>query len=150
MTRCRPRSFEVMGTPIFDIVMLSENDRQFVERQIESGGELARRVPVQAKRIKIETDFRAFSNLCVARFEWPSHRVRNFSGGLLYGLKKSNSSDSELSDTLELIPYHTTKPNGLGMGLCISRSIVEQHHGTMNMPQLISKGMLTTIRIPLS
>ena len=47
-------------------------------------------------------------------------------------------------------PYHTTKPNGLGMGLCISRSIVEQHHGTMNMTQMIPKGMLTTIRMPLS
>jgi PAS domain S-box-containing protein len=54
--------------------------------------------------------------------------------------------NSEIADLFK--PYHTTKPGGLGMGLCISRSIIEQHQGSMNMTQMIPNGMLTTIRIP--
>jgi PAS domain S-box-containing protein len=55
-------------------------------------------------------------------------------------------TNSEIADLFK--PYHTTKPGGLGMGLSISRSIIEQHHGSMNMTQMIPNGMLTTIRIP--
>jgi two-component system sensor histidine kinase TtrS len=47
-------------------------------------------------------------------------------------------------------PYQTSKPNGLGMGLCISRSIIEQHNGTMTMYQLIPNGMRTVLRLPLN
>lgn len=55
-------------------------------------------------------------------------------------------ASSEIADLFK--PYHTTKPGGLGMGLCISRSIIEQHQGSMTMAQMIPNGMLTTIRIP--
>ncbi|XZE19550.1 ATP-binding protein [Pirellulaceae bacterium SH449] len=55
-------------------------------------------------------------------------------------------ANSEIADLFK--PYHTTKPGGLGMGLCISRSIIEQHQRSMNMTQMIPNGMLTTIRIP--
>ncbi len=47
-------------------------------------------------------------------------------------------------------PYSTSKPNGLGMGLCISRSIIEQHHGNMIMSRNTPNGMITMIRIPIS
>lgn len=47
-------------------------------------------------------------------------------------------------------PYHTTKVNGLGMGLCISRSIMEQHHGKLIMEPSLTNGMLTIISIPIS
>lgn len=47
-------------------------------------------------------------------------------------------------------PYQTSKPNGLGMGLCISRSIVEQHNGTMTMSQVIPNGMRTVLRLPIN
>jgi PAS domain S-box-containing protein len=47
-------------------------------------------------------------------------------------------------------PYHTTKANGLGMGLCISRSIMEQHHGKLIMEPSVPNGMLTIVSLPIS
>lgn len=47
-------------------------------------------------------------------------------------------------------PYHTTKANGLGMGLCISRSIMEQHHGKLVMEPSVPNGMLTVVSLPIS
>ena len=46
-------------------------------------------------------------------------------------------------------PYHTSKTNGLGMGLCISQTIIEQHQGTIVMSPIVPNGMLTTICIPV-
>jgi len=48
-----------------------------------------------------------------------------------------------------LTPYYSTKPEGLGMGLCISRSIIEQHSGTLTMTQLSPCGMLGSILLPI-
>lgn len=48
-----------------------------------------------------------------------------------------------------LTPYYSTKPEGLGMGLCISRSIIEQHRGTLTMTQLAPNGMLGSVLLPI-
>lgn len=48
-----------------------------------------------------------------------------------------------------LTPYYSTKPEGLGMGLCISRSIIEQHRGTLTMTQLAPSGMLGSVLLPI-
>jgi PAS domain S-box-containing protein len=57
-------------------------------------------------------------------------------------------SDAEFAKLFQ--PYHSTKPNGLGMGLCISQSIVEQHGGTVEMVRQYPHGMRTTVCIPRS
>ncbi len=44
----------------------------------------------------------------------------------------------------------TTYIHGLGLGLFISRQIVEQHGGTLNLVSEIGKGSTFTIRLPLS
>ncbi|MEZ9641363.1 ATP-binding protein [Vibrio cyclitrophicus] len=54
-------------------------------------------------------------------------------------------------DKLEQLfdPFFTTKPEGLGLGLSISKRIIEAYHGTINAVQLEPSGMVFSLNIPL-
>jgi PAS domain S-box-containing protein len=47
-------------------------------------------------------------------------------------------------------PYFTTKPDGLGMGLSISRSIIEAHGGSMWAEPNEPRGMIFVFRLPVT
>ena len=55
------------------------------------------------------------------------------------------------SDKLEQLfdPFFTTKPEGLGLGLSISKRIIEAYHGTISATQLEPSGMVFSLNIPL-
>ena len=46
-------------------------------------------------------------------------------------------------------PFHSTKVDGLGMGLAISKSIVENHGGELKLASSGSDGSRFTFRIPV-
>lgn len=48
-----------------------------------------------------------------------------------------------------LRPFYTTKTNGTGMGLSISRSIIEAHHGVLHFNSEPGKGSIFYLTIPL-
>ena len=54
-------------------------------------------------------------------------------------------------DKLEQLfdPFFITKPEGLGLGLSISKRIIEAYHGTINAAQLEPSGMVFSLNIPL-
>lgn len=46
--------------------------------------------------------------------------------------------------------YKTTKKNGLGVGLWLSKTIIDKHHGTIHASNSSAGGAVFTFRIPLS
>ena len=80
--------------------------------------------------------------------------------------ENANSSDSDKWVCLEVIdtgqgiqrdqlgklfrPFHTTKSNGNGLGLAITRKIIAAHGGTIEVQSELGRGTKFTIRLPVS
>lgn len=46
--------------------------------------------------------------------------------------------------------FYTTKKNGTGLGVCLSREIVERHNGTINYFSKLKKGTTVSITLPVA
>jgi two-component system sensor histidine kinase PilS (NtrC family) len=54
----------------------------------------------------------------------------------------------EIRDKI-FIPFFSTRENSTGLGMGIVKQLVEQHHGTLNIPQLGGAGCVVEICLPL-
>jgi len=46
-------------------------------------------------------------------------------------------------------PFFTTKEKGIGLGLSVTRSLVEGHRGTINVESHVGQGTTFTVRLPV-
>ncbi|WP_102261379.1 ATP-binding protein [Mesobacillus jeotgali] len=56
------------------------------------------------------------------------------------------------SDKLQKLgePFYTTKENGNGLGLMVTKKIIEEHNGQLNINSELNKGTTVEVRLPLS
>ncbi len=83
------------------------------------------------------------------RFIWVQSRDTNKSGDVLVAVSDSGTGfDSEVDRVFT--PFFTTKPTGMGMGLSISRSLVEGHGGRLWAEPNSPHGAVFSFTLPVS
>lgn len=111
-------------------------------------------VQIMAHRLQL---FRAISNVVVNALEAVQDntghvKVRYRRDGDSAVITVEDNGCGIASEKLEHVfdPYFTTKQGtGTGLGLFISKSVVEDLHGSIQMKSSVNKGALVTIRLPL-
>ena len=115
-----------LPTPAGDLVQL----QQVLVNLVLNGLEAMASVPVEQRRILIRTERTA-----------DALRVTVADSGLGLG-------DKPLDDLFEL--FHTTKADGMGLGLPIARSIVEAHGGRLRASNNPTGGATFSFTLPLA
>lgn len=156
----RKDSPEPESLDINDIVtgVLDIMNSEMLIRGISIRTELATDLPeVQGDQVQLE---QVFINLII-NAEHAMHSVQENQRSLLIKTSKGASGDIVVyvqdtgpgidEDMLERIfdPFHTTKVGGIGMGLSISRSLVEANHGKIWAENVFEGGARFYVTLPI-
>ena len=57
--------------------------------------------------------------------------------------------DDEILNKL-FIPFNTTKEKGTGLGVCLSKEIIEAHKGKITYNSILNKGTIVKIVLPIN
>jgi signal transduction histidine kinase len=111
--------------------------------------------PVKADSVRLEQVLiNLIKNSVEAMQSLPTHeRFINVATRLHAGQVQISIKDCGPAITPEAFskltqPFYTTKPDGLGMGLWVSRAIVAQHGGHLDLQRVAPQGLESLIRLP--
>ena len=123
-------------------------DEQRVEVTVESDGTA---VAVQGDRERLKS---CLSNIAINALQaMPgggclSARVGSSNGQVVIDIKDSGVGISEEGLGKVFEPYYSTKKSGFGLGLAVTKTIIEQHMGTIEVESDSGHGTRFTVRLP--
>jgi len=122
-----------------------------VTTQVDSGAGQVCGDPVQLLQVLLNLTINAFEAMTAVRSNARHlviHTGRDGNGDILVGVRDSGPGfPSGIAEKL-FEPFFSTKADGTGMGLAISRSIIEAQGGTLSGENCDGGGACFTIRLP--
>lgn len=145
-----------LGNVIGDVVLLAHSDAILhnirVLREIDSGLPTVRGDRVQLQQVMLNLLLNAFDAMddCPANEREIKVRAQRDGAGMVTVAVRDKGTGLS-RDKLDKIfqPFYTTKPDGLGMGLSICRSIVEAHGGRLWAENNPDRGATLCFTVPV-
>jgi signal transduction histidine kinase len=108
--------------------------------------------PVQLQQVILNLIINAIDAISEAGMKEREVSVTTALSGPSAEIRVADSGPGIAAGDLQSVfnPFFTTKPQGMGMGLAIVRTIVEAHRGKISAENKSSGGALFTIRLPVA
>ena len=74
--------------------------------------------------------------------------TRSVTNGVQISVADNGPGIQAREETNIFDPFQTTKPEGIGLGLAISKSIVDRHHGELTYDAETTQGATFTVSLP--
>ena len=155
LTRKRVRPFVNLDVNLSIIQVMDLHGEEMKKKQIIVEDHLDSTIPTILG--DSETLYRAFSNVVInsiqampngGKLTISSEHDRLFSMVKITFMDTGIGMDRETSKNL-FNPFFTTKDKGAGLGMALTRKIVEDHHGTIEAMGEQGKGTTIVIRLPV-
>jgi PAS domain S-box-containing protein len=126
--------------------------------EVEVSLELSPELPqIRGDRIRLAQVFlnlltnarHAMEGAAVRRLTISSSAANGRESGIMIQVKDTGKGFSEEESRKMFAPFYTTKKSGHGLGLSISRAIVQEHAGTIEASGAPGEGAVFTIRLPI-
>lgn len=141
-----------------NLVELSDHVLRMAQAQYEEAGIIVHRVYQEVPMVQVDVAqieqvlFNLYLNAVQAM---PDGGVLTIACHVVSNWIELTVSDTGVgigSDQLERIfqPFFTTKAHGIGLGLPITRRLVEDHHGRLLVESQLGYGTTITVRLPLT
>jgi len=143
----------------FTIDSLFRKCKILMESDIPNNIKISARV--YPEEISIEADYGQVEQILINLIKNAIEAISEKKNGTIH-LKAMYSDDDILiqvedngtgisGDIIEdiFVPFYTTKVNGSGIGLSLSKQIMQNHYGTISVNSAIDKGSIFTLKFPL-
>jgi signal transduction histidine kinase len=108
--------------------------------------------PVQLQQVTLNLMINAMDAISGVQARKREINITTRRSGTHAELKVSDTGPGIAAEDVKNVfnPFFSTKPQGMGMGLAIARTIIEAHYGTISAENQLAGGALFTILLPIA